>query len=73
MALSVGQLPTAVFGPAGWSAMVQTVLPPFCTVTEPVGEPVVPEVTEAEMMTDPSSPYEVDEGATVSEAELVAG
>jgi hypothetical protein len=42
-------------------------------VTDPVGEPVVPEVTVAEMMTEPSSPYEVDEGEIVSEAELVAG
>ena len=73
MPLKVGQLPTAVFGPAGWRAMVQTVLPPFCTVTEPLGEPVVPEVTVAEMMTEPSSPYEVEDGETVSEVELVAG
>jgi hypothetical protein len=42
-------------------------------VTDPVGEPVVPEVTVAEIVTEPSSPYEVDEGETVSEAELVAG
>ena len=53
--------------------MVQTVAPPFCTVTEPLGEPVVPEVTVAEMVTDLSSPYEVDEGETVSEVELVVG
>ncbi len=73
MALSAGQLPSAVFDPAGWRAIVQTVVPPFWTVTEPVGEPVVPEVTVAEMVTDPSSPYEVDEGETVSEVELVVG
>ena len=53
--------------------MVQMVLTPSCTVTDPVGEPVVPEVTVAEMATAPSSPYEVDEGDTVSETELVAG
>jgi hypothetical protein len=36
--------------------MVQTVSPPFCTVTDPVGEPVVPDVTVAEMVAEPSLP-----------------
>ena len=53
--------------------MVQTGSPPLGTTTEPLGEPVVPEVTVAEMVTDPSSPYEVEAGDTVSEVELVAG
>ena len=53
--------------------MVQTAVPPFCTVTDPLGEPVVPEVTVAEIATEPSSPYEAEEGETVSEVELVAG
>ena len=73
MPLSAGQFPAAVFGPAGWRAMVQIVVPPFWTATNPVGEPVVPDVTVAEITTEPSSPYEVDEGETVSEVELVAG
>ena len=73
MPLRVGQLPAAVSRPAGCSSIVQSVAPPFCTVTDPVGAPVVPEVTVAEITTEPSSPYEVDEGAMVSETELVAG
>ena len=73
MPLRVGQLPAAAFGPAGWSSIVQRVSPPSCTVTEPVGEPVVPEVTVDEMTTEPSSPYEVDEGDTDSETVVPAG
>jgi hypothetical protein len=47
----------AAFGPAAFgSVIVQTVLPPLCTTTGPDGEPVVPDVTVAEMFTEPSLP-----------------
>jgi hypothetical protein len=53
--------------------IVQTVLPPFCTVTDPDGDPVVPDVTVAEILMDPSLPYAAEEGDIVSVVELVVG
>jgi len=67
------QLPVAVFGPLALRLIVQIVLPPLLTVTEPVGDPVVPDATVAEMSTELSSPNAVEDGDTLRVVELAAG
>jgi hypothetical protein len=53
--------------------MVHTVVPPFCTTIDPVGAPVVPAVTVAEIDTALSSVDDDEEGVTLSEVVVVAG
>jgi len=53
--------------------IVQTVVPPLRTGTDPVGDPVVPDVTVAEMSKELSSPNATEDGDTLKVVELVAG
>jgi hypothetical protein len=53
--------------------MVQTTIPPFCTTIEPVGAPVVPDVTVAVRDTEFSSSDGDEEGVTLSVVVVVAG
>ena len=67
------QLPVAVLGPLAARMIVQTVLPPFCTAIDPVGDPEVPDVTVAEMPTALSLPNAAADDDTDKVVELVAG
>ena len=40
---------------------MQSVIPALCTATDPVGDPVVPDVTFAEITTELSLPYAAED------------
>jgi hypothetical protein len=67
------QRPLAVLGPLALRLTTQTVVPPFFTATDPVGDPVVPDATVAEMSAELSSPKAAEDGDTLKVVELVAG
>ena len=52
---------------------MQTVSPSFCTAIDPVGDPVVPDVTVAEIGTALSLPNAAVDEATDKLVEVVAG
>jgi hypothetical protein len=53
--------------------IAQIVVAPFVTATDPVGDPVVPDVTVTEMSTELSSPNATEDGDTLKVVELEAG